>query len=102
MTTQLAKVATSLQDASGELPQEQPAAKNADVQNAIRASLDLNQQAQPSSAQHTGVTDGSAFADADFQKAVSRALDSGVAEPADPQAPQQVQFTWHPLIGHIE
>ena len=79
-----------LQDASGEVPHEQTAPQNPDVQDAVHASLDVSQQAQPSSAQHTGVSEGSAFADPDFQDAVSRALDSGVAEPADSQAPHQV------------
>lgn len=79
-----------LQDASGELPHEQPAPQNADVQDAIHASLDLSQQAEPSSAQHTGISEGSAFADVGFQEAVSRALESGRAEPADSKAPQQV------------
>ena len=86
-------MSTPLQDASGETPHEQPAPQNADVQDAIHASLDLSQQAEPSSVQRIGVSEGSAFADAGFQEAVSRALESGGAEPAESKAPQQVPCT---------
>ena len=58
------------------------------MQEALRGSLDLSQQAQPSS--ESAVREGGAFADADFQETVSRALDTGMAEPADSEPAQQV------------
>ena len=77
-----------LQDATGELLEEAPAPENPDMQEALRGSLDLSQQAQPSS--ESAVREGGAFADADFQETVSRALDTGMAEPADSEPAQQV------------
>ena len=71
------------------------------MQSAIHASLDLNQQPQPSLAQRAGLSEGSAFADAGFQEAVSRALDSDGAEPADSKAPQQVLLRASPLVNPI-
>ena len=77
-----------LQDATGELLEEAPAPENTDMQEALRGSLDLSQQAQPSS--ESAVREGGAFADADFRETVSRALDTGMAEPADSKPAQQV------------
>ena len=77
-----------LQDATGELLEEAPAPENTDMQEALRGSLDLSQQAQPSS--ESAVREGGAYADADFRETVSRALDTGMAEPADSKPTQQV------------
>lgn len=79
-----------LQDASRALLEEEPAPQNLDVQEAIHASLDLSQQAQPSSAQHEAARDSGAVADANFHEAVSKALETGMAEPADSKSSQQV------------
>ena len=79
---------------------ESSAPQNADVQEAIHASLDLSQQAQPSSRQHATVREGSAFADPDFQESVSRALDAGMAEPAKPRPIPKVPRTVH-ASSHI-
>ena len=91
-----------LQDArnDGSCLEESPAPQNAHVQEAIHASLDLSQQAQPSSRQHAAMRDGSAFADPDFQESVSRALDAGMAEPAKPQPIPKVPHTVH-ASSHI-
>ena len=77
-----------LQDATGELLEKAPAPENTDMQEALRGSLDLSQQAQPSS--ESAVREGGAYADADFRETVSRALDTGMAEPADSKPTQQV------------
>ena len=88
-----------LQDArnDGSCLEESSAPQNAHVQEAIHASLDLSQQAQPSSRQHAAVREGSAFADPDFQESVSRALDAGMAEPAKPRPIPKVPHTFYSL-----
>ena len=91
-----------LQDArdDGGCLEESAAPQNVHVQEAIHASLDLSQQAQPSARQHGAARDGSAFADPGFQDSVSRALDAGMAEPAQPRPIPKVPHTVH-ASSHI-
>lgn len=91
-----------LQDArnDGSCLEKSSAPQNAHVQDAIHASLDLSQQAQPSSREHAALREGSAFADPNFQESVSRALDAGMAEPAKPRPIPKVPHTVH-ASSHI-
>ena len=90
-----------LQDASAEdsLLEAESAPRNAGVQEALHASLDLSQQAQSSSAQQAAASEGGAFADANFQETVNRALDAGTAEPADSMSAPKVFSIVHLQSG---
>ena len=96
-----------LQDArnDGSCLEKSSAPQNAHVQDAIHASLDLSQQAQPSSREHAAMREGSAFADPDFQESVSRALDAGMAEPTKPRpipkVPRTVYTSSHITQCHV-